>query len=276
MLLTYYAESAFVPPFPDPAALSGPSTLQFQQKAYEDYLDDLKEVQEAQFDVQQARLAFNQAHQYLKSVGSNHFPKLEYFKLLKEMKELAVDRFELEQAKQLWEFYATPQNHAANPQITAPVVNSQNAAVNPQITAVNPQKTAVNPQKTAVNLQNAAVNPQNTAVNPQNAAVNPQNAAVNLPNIETNPIVELNHKQNKANKEYFDDLQDVQEAEQEVAQARIEFVTALQILQSTKIGPFPIKKYQKLQKKMLKFSEEMDELNYSKQYFDYLNQQNHA
>ena len=264
MLLTYYAESAFVPPFPDPAALSGPSTLQFQQKAYEDYLDDLKEVQEAQFDVQQARLAFNQAHQYLKSVGSNHFPQLEYFKLLKEMKELAVDKFELEQAKQLWEFYATPQNHAANPQITAPVVNSQNAAVNPQITAVNPQKTAVN-------LQNAAVNPQN-------AAVNPQNAAVNLPNIERNPIVQLNHQHalNKANKEYFDDLQDVQEAEQEVAQARIEFVIALQILQSTKIGPFPIKKYQKLQKKMLKFSEEMDELNYSKQYFDYLNQQNHA
>ena len=241
MLLTYYAESAFVPPFPDPAALSGPSTLQFQQKAYEDYLDDLKEVQEAQFDVQQARLAFNQAHQYLKSVGSNHFPKLEYFKLLKEMKELAVDKFELEQAKQLLEFYATPQNHA------------------------------VNPQKTAVNLQNAAVNPQN-------AAVNPQNAAVNLPNIERNPIVELKnqHALNKANKEYFDDLQDVQEAEQQVAQARIEFVTPLQILQSTKIGPFPIKKYQKLQKKMLKFSEEMDELNYSKQYFDYLNQQNHA
>ena len=241
MLLTYYAESAFVPPFPDPAALSGPSTLQFQQKAYEDYLDDLKEVQEAQFDVQQARLAFNQAHQYLKSVGSNHFPQLEYFKLLKEMKELAVDKFELEQAKQLWEFYATPQNHA------------------------------VNPQKTAVNLQNAAVNPQN-------AAVNPQNAAVNLPNIERNPIVELKHQHalNKANKEYFDDLQDVQEAEQQVAQARIEFVTALQILQSTKTGLFPIKKYQKLQKKMLKFSEEMDELNYSKQYFDYLNQQNHA
>ena len=74
-----------------------------------------------------------------------------------------------------------------------------------------------------------------------------------------------------ANKEYFDDLQDVQEAQQDVARARIEFVGALQLWQSTRLGPFPTKKYQKLHKKMQKLAKEMEELNYSKQYFDYLN-----
>ena len=338
LLLTYYVESAFVPPFRGPATLSGPSALHFQQKAYKDYLDDLKDVQEAEFDVQQARFAFNQAQQYLKSVGSNYFPQLEYFKLLEEIKDLAVDKFKLQQAKELWEFYATHQNHAENPLNTAPAVNPFNTApvVNPHNTApaVNPHNTAltenphnnapavnpintapavnshdnapaVNPQNTApavnshdnapaVNPHNnassvnphdnaPAVNPHNTApavnphkttpaVNPQNTAVNPQSASVN--NILTNPIVQLNKQH--ALKEYFDDLQDVQEAKQEVTQARIEFVTALQIWQSTRIGPFPITKYQKLQKKILKFSEEMDELNYSRQYFNYLNQQINA
>ena len=353
LLLTYYVESAFVPPFP--GTLSGPSALHFQQKAYKDYLDDLKDVQEAEFDVQQARFAFNQAQQYLKSVGSNYFPQLEYFKLLEEIKDLAVDKFKLQQAKELWELYATHQNHAENPLNTAPAVNLNTApvvnphntapavsphntaltvnphnnapavnpintapavnshdnapAVNPQNTApavnshdnapavnphnnassvnphdnapaVNPHNTApaVNPRKTtpAVNPHNTApaVNPHKTtpAVNPHNTAVNPQSASVN--NILTNPIVQLNKQH--ALKEYFDDLQDVQEAKQEVTQARIEFVTALQIWQSTRIGPFPIQNYQKLQKKILKFSEEMDELNYSRQYFNYLNQQINA
>ncbi len=77
----------------------------------------------------------------------------------------------------------------------------------------------------------------------------------------------------QANKEYCDDLQEVQEAQQDVAKARIEFVTALQIWQSTRIGLFPTKQYQKLHKKMLKLAKEMEEMNYSKQYFDYLNQQ---
>ena len=300
LLLTYYVESAFVQPFP--GTLSGPSALHFQQKAYKDYLDDLKDVQEAEFDVQQARFAFNQAQQYLKSVGSNYFPQLEYFKLLEEIKDLAVDKFKLQQAKELWELYATHQNHAENPLNTAPAVNPFNTApvVNPHnnAPAVNPQNTApavnshdnapaVNPHNNASSVNppdNApAVNPHNTApavnphkttpaVNPHNTAVNPQSASVN--NILTNPIVQLNKQH--ALKEYFDDLQDVQEAKQEVTQARIEFITALQIWQSTRIGPFPIKKYQKLQKKILKFSEEMDELNYSRQYFNYLNQQINA
>ena len=92
------------PPFPSPVALSAASTLHFQQEAYEDYQDELRDVQEAEFDVAQARAAFNNVLQYMKSIGSNHFPQLEYYKILEEMRELAEDKFKLQQAKQLFDF----------------------------------------------------------------------------------------------------------------------------------------------------------------------------
>ena len=273
------------PPFPSPAALSAANTLHLQQEAYVDYQDELRDVQEAELDVAQARAAFNNVLQYMRSIGSNHFPHLEYNEVLEEMRELAEDKFDLQQAKQLYDFYL--QNSATNSQNQATILQNTVPALNP-VTA--PQNIATIPQNTApaVNLQNSATNPQNLAAIPQNTvpALNLQNPATSPQNIatipqNTAPAVnlqtqnQLNHQfvLNKANREYVDDLQDVQEAQQEVAQARIEFVTALQIWQSTRIGLFPTQKYQKLHKKMLKLAKEMGELKYSKQFLDYLNQQ---
>merc|ERR1719215_1237696 len=178
------------------------------------------------------------------------------------MRELAEDKFDLQQAKQLYDFYL--QNSATNSQNQATILQNTVPALNP-VTA--PQNLAAIPQNTvpALNLQNPATSPQNIATIPQITA-----PAVNLQTQN-----QFNHQfvLNKANREYVDDLQDVQEAQQEVAQARIEFVTALQIWQSTRIGLFPTQKYQKLHKKMLKLAKEMGELKYSKQFLDYLNQQ---